>query len=437
MDASAYKTLIEVTRRYNESLKAINIQMINAMQNEDVIKTVKGLSVATGRIAPDINNAALGIAEILKNAARPEISITLQGIAAQYKNLFQSYDFSPMSEAMRSALEKSQFTSIAQLCLSYETPMIHDAISCFANAQYEYLPGVINQAMQGSTMGAADIAFLKTGRIIPIIESELEYPRGLKSSLRTLNKATAKDISDNEKIEYATKSNQFVSKNSKIDSKGMNIVCAGIEMFDDLFSEVELMDFASFLSRTPSMGGFNETGRKIYQWIMEMYSKKVNIMSFDHDIYFHCRSRREDEIPYTFDEMRKAPYGISGPGRFNPAGRSHFYFADTKVGAETEVKKHLKKDEVLQTVKIKPKKEIVLLDLSGKLQRGAAFLKMIRYPLKDNSNNQMPTEYLLPGYVAECCKLIGIEGIKFYGSKDYVNYVSWDDGYFDDAGMCE
>lgn len=58
------------------------------------------------------------------------------------------------------------------------------------------------------------------------------------------------------------------------------------------------------------------------------------------------------------------------------------------------------------------------------------------FRLKENDTNKMPTEYLLPGYVAECCKLIGIEGIKFYGSEKYVNYVSWENGYFEDAGMC-
>lgn len=162
---------------------------------------------------------------------------------------------------------------------------------------------------------------------------------------------------------------------------------------------------------------------------------KLNIITFDHDIYYHCRSRNSEDAPYTYDEMLKAPYGYPKAGRYNQVGRAHFYFADTRKGAETEVKRHLRKNEVLQTVKIKPKRKIELLDLSGTLQRGTTFLKMIRFPLKD-MDNQMPKEYLLPCYVADCCKLIGIEGIKYYGSKEYNNYVSWEDGYFLDAGMC-
>ena len=50
--------------------------------------------------------------------------------------------------------------------------------------------------------------------------------------------------------------------------------------------------------------------------------------------------------------------------------------------------------------------------------------------------NNLPRQYLLPGLVGDCCQRIGFDGIKYYGSKEYDNYVSWSDGYFADAGMC-
>ena len=87
-------------------------------------------------------------------------------------------------------------------------------------------------------------------------------------------------------------------------------------------------------------------------------------------------------------------------------------------------------------MKLKPIKEIRMLDLSNKLRRGSSFLKMMRYPLTDFSN-KMPREYLLPCFVADCCQMIGFDGIKYFGSKEYSNYVSWSDGYFNDGGMCE
>lgn len=84
----------------------------------------------------------------------------------------------------------------------------------------------------------------------------------------------------------------------------------------------------------------------------------------------------------------------------------------------------------MQIVKIKPAKSIKLLDLSGTLLRGKTFLRYLRYSL-DGASNRIPREYLIPCFVADCCKEIGFDGIKYYGSKEYSNYVVWNDGYFD------
>ena len=443
INESAFQNLVEISKEYEAAIKALNMQTINLMQNDGMREALRKIALAADLSYPRPNSSLTNAIKNLEKAiprvdlASQNIAKSLQIISNRYKDFFNEYVTVAMADNTREALERSQITSIAQLCLSNETPMIHDTISCFANAKYEFLPDVLNRAMSGSTIGAADVAFIKVGTIIPIIEKELVYPKGFKSALSQLNKATADDISDNPHIKYDTKSNKFTKNDASIDSRSMNIVCSGIEVIGagELFTEEELMDFVSFLSRTPMGAAFNDTGKKIHEWLTELYLKKLNIITFDHDIYYHCRSRNSEDAPYTYDEMLKAPYGYPKAGRYNQVGRAHFYFADTRKGAETEVKRHLRKNEVLQTVKIKPKRKIELLDLSGTLQRGTTFLKMIRFPLKD-MDNQMPKEYLLPCYVADCCKLIGTEGIKYYGSKEYNNYVSWEDGYFLDAGMC-
>ena len=43
----------------------------------------------------------------------------------------------------------------------------------------------------------------------------------------------------------------------------------------------------------------------------------------------------------------------------------------------------------------------------------------------------MRSEYLIPSFVADCCYSSNIDGIKYYGSKEYTNYVTWDDRHFD------
>ena len=70
-----------------------------------------------------------------------------------------------------------------------------------------------------------------------------------------------------------------------------------------------------------------------------------------------------------------------------------------------------------------------MIDLSQELKTKNKFLDYCRVGAT-NTNLHIQREYLLPCFVADCCRESGIEGIKYYGSKEYKNYVSWDDSYF-------
>lgn len=444
MDNSTFKVLIEIGHTYEETLRKLNIQAFNLIKSDEFMMTLKSLDQSFKATYSNIQGAVAGATRFV-DLIQPTIGMTtskigenLVKIANQYSQLFRSYNAIELSDTVRKALENIQLKSIWQLSLSHETKMIHDAISCFSNAKYEYLPSVFNEAMKMPIIGAADVAFLKTGIIVPVIERELIYPRGFKTSLENLNRSTAEDIADNDDIDYDTKKHKYITESgSEEDAKGLNLVCTLIDMTDsdELFTEVELMNFNSVLAATPMVALASETGKKMLEWIKELFEKQINMIGFDKPFYYHCRSRKVADMPYTYDEMMKAPHGIPGIGRFNSSGRAHFYFASTQAGAEVEIRKHMKKDETLQTVKLRPIKSIRMLDLSNTLQRGASFLKMIRFPVEEITNN-LPRQYLLPGFVGDCCKIIGFDGIKYYGSKEYDNYVSWSDGYFENAGMC-
>lgn len=442
MEDSMYYNLIEFSKIYSNTLKDLNLQTINLMKSEDFFHVFKAFQLTTKDIIPRIEIPIFEVTKYISTTPKLDILTQqiiqpLKEIAEKYKNLFSSYTFSALSDATKIALEKSQLTSIMQLALSHQTEMIHDAISCFANAKYEYLPSVFNAAMKKPIIGAADVAFLKAGSIIPIIKSELDFPKGIKSSLKQLNHSSANDIADNDDINYDTTTHKFITSSTAEDSTSMNIILAGKAILDpdgDMFTEVELMDFVSFLSQTPMLGMAQKVGKKIYSWLKTLFEKKTNLIDFDREIYFHSRSREKDSMPYTYEQMLSAPHGCPGAGRFNQVGRSHFYFASTQEGAETEIQKHLKNDQIIQTVKINPIHPIQMLDLSNTVQRGKTFLRMIRFPLDDD--NKMPRQYLLPCFVADCCQMIGYDGIKYYGSKVYDNYVSWSDHYFKFVGMC-
>lgn len=58
------------------------------------------------------------------------------------------------------------------------------------------------------------------------------------------------------------------------------------------------------------------------------------------------------------------------------------------------------------------------------------FLKYCRFKFDPTSNKKVPREYLIPSYFSDCCKLQGFDGIKYYGTLSYKNYVTWKDGHF-------
>ena len=72
-----------------------------------------------------------------------------------------------------------------------------------------------------------------------------------------------------------------------------------------------------------------------------------------------------------------------------------------------------------------------MIDLSVEYPTRNKFLEYCRFSPAQDDYSKVKREYLLPCFVANCCKANGIEGIKYYGSKEYTNYVAWNDGYFD------
>lgn len=304
------------------------------------------------------------------------------------------------------------------------------------------LGDVLERVVSQDEIPASDIARLRLSGLVGRTEDRVKYPRGLKSSLRALSKETAEGMLDDDETVYSVSDKMFHRGDAAVDSRTLNVISSGASVLgggddDPLFSEGELVDFVSRLASAPMAGMAYEVGMGIYAWIESMHEGDGRRASLDADEYFHCRKRVRDEMPYGWEEMRRAPYGVPQAGRFNPPGSAHFYFASTQEGAENEVRKYLACGEVLQTARIRPKGALDMLDLSGTMSRGKSFLRMIRYPLSASSEgNKMPREYLLPCFVADCCKTVGFDGIAYHGSKSHTNYVCWDDGRFSFVGMC-
>lgn len=424
MSEEKYKALIEFGNAYRDVIKELNDKTIKEFDDKKTKQLMNDLVHKQG--------FSDGVADTIRKTLSSMVQGYTSKLIMQHSNI--------INEKMINAISEFQIGIMYRISQSIKTEMIRGISSCFTNARFDGIAQIINKTMKMPIIQATDLAFLRTSDLIDVLGKEIIYPRGMITSLRKLNKQTADIISLNNSLEYDVERNVFTSSQGEVDSKGLNVICSGKQILSDssgeIFTEDELIDFTTYLSRTLTLGGTTETGKKIISFIKELFSNNEKTIGFDKDKYYHCRSHEKGIMPFTYDQMLKAPYGLPWPGRFNHAGRSHYYFADTRLGAEAEVKKHMTNEDELQTVIIKPVKEIKLLDLSGTLKNGKLFLKYLRFSLSD-VNDKMPREYLLPCYVADCCKVIGFEGIKYTGSKEYYNYVTWDDGYFEYVGMCE
>lgn len=205
----------------------------------------------------------------------------------------------------------------------------------------------------------------------------IEMSRGLKSTLRALNKSTISSIAGRETIQYDNENNFFVvDKKTKISAstEELNVISSlkdiTEETCDEIISEDELIKFMNYLYDTPNFASAHPVGQKILK-LVELLPR-IEIPAGE--TFYHARVRDNDEIPFLNKEVFKAPVNVTGPGRYNHIGQSHFYCADQQDGAEKEVKIHLSKNEkesksvaIALVVVTKP---INITDLSLKSRRG-------------------------------------------------------------------
>lgn len=266
----------------------------------------------------------------------------------------------------------------------------------------------------------------------------------VQKAIESLNVLTSRCLISEKDIVYDVEKMEYVSNSQgisgiRLDSNGINSVgyaCVVLKSKEGIDVDVtagELMDFMTFLVSERSFGYKHKVGEKIYSAIKRMWDNQ-EYEGLCKEYYYHSRPIEKGQTPYLFQEMLKAPYGVTGAGRYNYPGVAYYYTADTKEGAEEQVKCH-NKGKGIQTVKIKPRHPAKLLDLSRPKRWGKEFLRYIRFDVGDDVDSTLPSAYLIPNYVSDCCRRVGYDGIKYYGGSDYCNYVVWRDEHYDYVEM--
>ena len=282
---------------------------------------------------------------------------------------------------------------------------------------------VLNDVLERS-IAAQNFAVV---RMLPNYD-DLKLPRGGKRVLRSLTKKTAKKLMQSDKIQFDPKEKDFYHQDSpdiKLSADQITVVESSLELFEE-FSLDSLLSFESKLEQNYAFASRHPVGVRIF----EMLKNWDHFISFDDITYYHARSLREHQRPYHDSEMMKAPMNVSAHGRYNEVGRSCYYIAEDKEGALKEIYKHSGRTKPrVQVIGLKAVKPVKLLDLSGEAKKTNRFIEHMRFTV-ENEVGKTVREYLLPNYVASCCKEIGIDGIR-YRSTGYNCCVLWKDDYFE------
>ncbi len=413
------------------------------MRKEDnttnsMIAFLSQISDANRRIVEQINLDAIEQAVNASNAVIDNLS-NLESVFESISNTLKMHyeqinAIASMSSKLISDMIDLQ-ASVAVAASLYDSTMIDTVAKCVAALNLDGCIASIQTAVDKPTIIMPDYSFMKTSPLMRSVKNSIRLPYGFATDIKNFNCSSAKQIADNKSIIFNSQERAFIADGQSITVSEINTICTTVRFFEiigesELFTENELIDFMSFLDQTPKLALNNPIGQRINQIILNIN----DFIGFDREYFYHSRPRKKTEPPFVWGQMLKAPYGVSSMGRFNDAGQARFYFADTEKGAVEEIRKHIKssvgKDYTIQTVKIAAHNPIKILDLSAKEMRGLNnFLKYIRMPYTNASGNR-PREYLIPQFVADCCYSRGIDGIKYYGGKDYSNYVTWKDGYF-------
>lgn len=394
----------------------IDIKPIGSTVLEGMLENIKAaMSIFT-------SNPALETAVRQANMISSSLALeSLKGITTQFSSVFSTND-----KIMASFLETFSFQT--ELLRSTQQFYLTETLSTFRNSlmnnNYFFAIDAITKAMQNAIIEVPDIALLRLNKsLLDLVDVNL--PRGLRSTIDTLHVKTALDLSKSNDISYNSNDATFFIESNPEDNckvRVVNVLCSAARLFSEL-TEEELFAFHRHLSTYTSLGPAHEVGEKI----MRLVKNIDTTISFDADHYYHARTIDDGAAPYTDEDMTCAPHGITSFGRFNHIGDNYYYFSDQKDGAIEEVRKHSPKSKV-QVAMLKPVGKFRLVDISQNEEN--VFLKYCRFKFDPTSIKKVPREYLIPSYFSDCCKMHGFDGIKYYGTQSYKNYVTWKDGKF-------
>ena len=309
------------------------------------------------------------LTDSLSRAIAPSIAIA--DIVGRQTALLSQINIPDYSPILTSAALEKHWHSMAIIAEAYRTPEIVSLQNALVKNEFSALQKFAD-SLKMTHVEAPNLALLK---IAPIFEG-VSIPKGLSSAIHRLHVDTAKLLINSESVSYDTEDKCFFVEASPDDRATVsetNILCSSLQLLSDI-DEADLISFLTQLEKFPAFASEHETGKRI----REIVAQWNQYIDFDHEYFYHARSLPEGTCPYTEAQLRQAPTGYTGHGRYNYVGQSHYYFSDVERGAILEVTKHTK-DKRVQVAKLRPNKAIRMIDLSSEISTQNKFLEYCRF----------------------------------------------------------
>ena len=200
-----------------------------------------------------------------------------------------------------------------------------------------------------------------------------------------------------------------------------------ISLYADAFGinlkKDEISGFSIFLRMNTMLGLKHITGIKLYELFEKIFKHGEHqgfkeYMILENKKLYRGRVRDIESEKFTDLEMWNPPVGVSTHGRYNLVGSSVLYLANDKDMIPYEV--DYKGYQLLDIATVSINRPLKILDLSSMYGEFGRILST-----NPSSTNILKLEYLLTNYIADCCRVIGFNGIKYRGVKEgeYENYV--------------
>lgn len=417
MAASAAEQIRKQQASVIQTLKPLQdaIQPYHSMTEQNssglAAATASISSVAKTLVPDDAINSMTESMKTVATVVQPYQDMNL--FKANVLAAIESATITPELQAFRSQLE----SNVQAMGLTAISDYIGGLASQWDNALA--LSDVLDRSIAAQNLAVV--------RMLPNY-NDLVLPRGSKKVLKSLTKTTAKKLMESDKIQFDPKGKNFYHKESpdvKFSADQITVVESSLELFEE-FSLDSLLSFESKLEQNYAFASRHPVGVRIF----EMLENWNYFVSFENITYYHARPLDEHQRPYHDFKMMRAPMNVSAHGRYNEVGRSCYYIAEDKEGALKEIYKHSGGTKPrVQVIGLKAVKLVKLLDLSGEAKKTNRFIEHMRFTV-ENEVGKTVLEYLLPNYVASCCKEIGIDGIR-YKISGYNCCVLWKDDYFE------